>query len=92
MKPTNQNKTFCYVCLKKLGFSKVVLNPESKFERYICLNTSTNPSECYSILRSLATWGKCSSKCCAVGHMSDFDLERHIKDLKNGQYIPKYTI
>ncbi|CAI2162908.1 16641_t:CDS:2 [Funneliformis geosporum] len=36
-------------------FAKVVLNPKSKLVRYICLNTTANPSECYSILRSLAT-------------------------------------
>ncbi|CAI2201340.1 888_t:CDS:1, partial [Funneliformis geosporum] len=40
-KPTNQK--FCYVCLKQLGFAKVVLNPKSKLARYICLNTTANP-------------------------------------------------
>lgn len=84
-------KAFCYICLKKLGFAKVILNPESKFERYICLSTSVNPSECYSVLRLLATWGKCSKGCCAAWHMSGFDLEKHLEDLKDGQYILKYT-
>ena len=82
----------CYVCWKKLGFAKVVLNPKSKLERSICLNTATNPSECYSILRQFATWGKCSSRCCGVGHMSDFDFEKHIAAIKSGKYISKYTV
>jgi hypothetical protein len=91
-KNTQPKKPFCYVCLKKLGFAKVVLNPKSKFERYICLNTSANPNECYSILRQFATWGKCSSGCCGVELMSSFDLEKHIETIKGGKYISKYTV
>ena len=91
MKTRIKNEVSCYVCLKKLGFSKLNYNSNIKGqERYVCLPTTEN-NLCNSVLRDLADDRICMSECCSTGKMSSFDIQDCIQKVKNNYYIPKYN-
>src|ERR1700748_3847238 len=81
----------CYVCLKELGFSKIIYYPQNNQERYVCLNKEGDPIICTKVLQELTDDGSCMRNCCRTYKMASFDIEESIQKVKNERFIPQYN-